>query len=404
MPERRSLLLGEVIRVKHGYAFPGGGFTDDPAQPTLVTPGNFAIGGGFKVARPKTFSGDYPDEYVLAPGDLIVTMTDLSKEGATLGLPAIVPSDTIYLHNQRIGLVEVKDPSEVDPNFLHYYLRTDGYRAHVLGTSTGSTVRHTSPSKIYSYKADLPDFEGQLAIAEILGALDEKIAANVKLVGTAAELAATEFAAAVHGIDFSEKTFADIATVRGGGTPRTGVDEYWDGDIAWATPTDVTALVAPYLETTAKRITCSGLDACASSLYPIGSILMTSRATIGAFAVTQQPTAVNQGFIVVNPHDSDLNWWIYHEMRSRVDEFVSLANGATFLELSRGNFKKFRVRLADSHIMKDFGARADVLHSRARGALMENSVLAVMRDVLLPQLMSGKIRVKDVERTVEEVL
>lgn len=113
---------------------------------------------------------------------------------------------------------------------------------------------------------------------------------------------------------------------------------------------------------------------------------------------------MNQGFIVVNPNDPDLRWWMFHEMRSRVNEFISLANGATFLELSRENFKKFPVRLAEDFIMKGFCVQADALHACGRGALVENSLLAATRDALLPQLMSGKIRVKDAEKTVEEVL
>lgn len=98
----------------------------------------------------------------------------------------------------------------------------------------------------------------------------------------------------------------------------------------------------PYLTTTKRKITDAGLASCSSPLYPAGSILMTSRATIGAFAITQRPMAVNQGFIVVNPKDPDLKWWLIHEMRSRVDEFHAQANGATFLELPRVASSSFR--------------------------------------------------------------
>ena len=129
---------------------------------------------------------------------------------------------------------------------------------------------------------------------------------------------------------------------------------------------------------------------------------MTSRATIGAFALSQQPMAVNQGFIVVQPFDQDLRFWVFHEMQSRVDEFVALANGATFLELSRGNFKKFKVRLAEPKVTKEFVALAEPLHAAAANALSENTKLANTRDVLLPQLMSGKLRIRDAEKVLEE--
>src|SRR5450755_3244180 len=104
---RTRVRLGDAITIKHGYAFPGASFGEDAADPILLTPGNFAIGGGFKNTRLKSFSGAFPPEYELEPGDLVVTMTDLSKAGDTLGLPARVPDGGVYLHNQRIGLVEV---------------------------------------------------------------------------------------------------------------------------------------------------------------------------------------------------------------------------------------------------------------------------------------------------------
>ncbi len=401
MLRAQSIRLGDVIRVKHGFAFSGKEFSDDLNFPTLITPGNFAVGGGFQEAKPKTFSGDFPKEYELQSGDLVITMTDLSKAGDTLGLPAVVPNGRRYLHNQRIGLVEVTESNLVDKKFLAYYLRTPLYRSHILGTASGSTVRHTSPSRIEAFNAVLPTLTEQKAIAAVLGALDDKIAANTKLARTSDELAGTLFRRALLSSTYSDKTFDDIAQVSGGGTPSTKNPEFWDGEIAWATPTDVTALVGPYLESTSRTISEAGLDACASGLYPPGSILMTSRATIGAFALAQVPTAVNQGFIVVQPNDPSLHFWIFHEMRSRVDEFISLANGATFLELSRGNFKKFKVRKAAPEVMTDFNDVAADLHSRARAALRENDVLSATRDALLPPLMSGKLRVKDAEKIVE---
>ncbi|OBG13670.1 hypothetical protein A5765_12210 [Mycolicibacterium celeriflavum] len=151
-------------------------------------------------------------------------------------------------------------------------------------------------------------------------------------------------------------------------------------------------------------ITEDGLSACSSSLYPRGSILMTSRATIGAFAIAQVPMAVNQGFIVVNAKSPDLQWWLFHEMRSRVDEFVSYANGATFLELSRGRFKKLPVRMPAESRLAAFTAVAEPLHRSAAQAQSENHALARTRDELLPLLMAGKIRVKDAEATLSEVL
>jgi hypothetical protein len=152
--ESRS--IGELATVKHGFAFPGSGFSDDLNYPTVMTPGNFAIGGGFQEAAPKTLLGEYGEDFALSPGDVVVTMTDLSKAGDTLGYSAVVPDGRTYLHNQRIGKVMVKSDAMVLPEFLAWVLRTNDYREYILRTAAGSTVRHTSPARIEQYRIRIP--------------------------------------------------------------------------------------------------------------------------------------------------------------------------------------------------------------------------------------------------------
>ncbi len=241
----------------------------------------------------------------------------------------------------------------------------------------------------------LPTIDQQLAIAEVLGALDDKIGANTRLAATVGDLSAVSFARAVVGVGLSDETFGDVAEVGGGATPRSNVPEHWDGGVRWLTPTDVTALTGPYVWHTKRTISAEGLAAISSPLYPRGTIFMTSRATIGAFAIAEEPMAANQGFIALQPRDGVSRYWLFHEMRSRVPEFLDHANGATFLELSRGNFKKLRVRRLSIEAERRFEAEARVLHERASAALRENSVLSATRDTLLPQLMSGKLRVRE---------
>ena len=111
--------LGNYIKLKHGFAFRGEHFAENATPDVLITPGNFSIGGGFQDDKLKYYAGPVPDDYILQEGDLVVTMTDLSKAGDTLGYPALIPMSPgrRYLHNQRIGLVEIKENAEADKNF-----------------------------------------------------------------------------------------------------------------------------------------------------------------------------------------------------------------------------------------------------------------------------------------------
>jgi type I restriction enzyme S subunit len=141
----------------------------------LITPGNFKVGGGFKGDKFKYYSGDFPKDYILKPNDVIVTMTDLSKDGDTLGFSAKVPNDNkTYLHNQRIGLVQFIN-FDFHFEFIYWFLRTSHYQKSMVNSATGSTVRHTSPNRIKEYNFYCPPLPEQKPIATILTIFDDKI-------------------------------------------------------------------------------------------------------------------------------------------------------------------------------------------------------------------------------------
>jgi type I restriction enzyme S subunit len=193
MVEWKLARLDELADIKHGFAFQGKFFSTDGPGDILMTPGNFVIGGGFQWGKRKYYAGPVPAEYVLRPGDLIVTMTDLSKEADTLGYAAIVPDcKERLLHNQRIGKV-VKRSDNVALRFLHWVMRSRDYRDEVLASVTGSTVKHTSPKKILAFRFLLPPLSEQEAIASVLDALDDKIDLNRRMNETLEAMAGAIF-------------------------------------------------------------------------------------------------------------------------------------------------------------------------------------------------------------------
>ena len=191
-----DVTLGDLVEIRHGFAFKGNFIYDEPRGDLLLTPGNFAIGGGFKGDKFKYYDGPVVEEYVLQEGDLIVTMTDLSKQSDTLGYPVVVPACTNerrYLHNQRLGKVVPKEASELHTRFLYYILCSAKYRHEVLASATGTTVKHTSPDRIKQFKFSLPPPEEQRAIARILGTFDNKIELNGRMNETLEEVARALF-------------------------------------------------------------------------------------------------------------------------------------------------------------------------------------------------------------------
>ncbi len=176
----QTLRLGKVMDVKHGFAFKGDFFRDS-GELVLLTPGNCHEAGGLKLKgeREKYYVGEFPDEYLLSAGDMLVVMTDLINTAPILGGSFLIPENNKYLHNQRLGLVRITDDSLIDKMFLYYLLNTHSYRAQVRGSASGATVRHTSPERIRACTVRVPcDIRTQQQIGEILREYDELVENN----------------------------------------------------------------------------------------------------------------------------------------------------------------------------------------------------------------------------------
>lgn len=183
--------LGDFITVKHGYAFKGKSITTEKSDQILVTPGNFKIGGGFKDDKTKYFIGlDYPKDYIFHSDDLIVTMTDLSKDGDTLGYPALIPEhnqdEVLYLHNQRVGKVELK--KDISKYFFYYLMKTDEYQWFILGGASGTSIRHTSPTSICNYSFKTPPIERIDEFDAVVSEFISKMHKNQKQIRTLEKL------------------------------------------------------------------------------------------------------------------------------------------------------------------------------------------------------------------------
>jgi len=168
--------LGDLIDVKHGYSFKSEYFSKNETPYILLTPGNFKIGGGFKSEKFKYYDGPVPETFILSENDLLITMTDLSKNGDTLGYPALIPKDSslIFLHNQRLGRVFIKN-NMINKEFVFEFLKTETYRQYIVNSATGSTVKHTSPSIIKETKFVLPIIPILLKFQEITSYIYKKI-------------------------------------------------------------------------------------------------------------------------------------------------------------------------------------------------------------------------------------
>lgn len=384
--------LGDFMRIKHGFAFKGDYITAEDNEIVLVTPGNFEIGGGFKEKKCKFFSGDYPKDYVLHADDLIVTMTDLSKQGDTLGYSARVPnSNRIYLHNQRIGLVDVFNPN-ADKDYLYWFMRTPQYQKKIVATASGSTVKHTSPSRICDVEINLPSIDKQKKIASLLTSIEKKIHISERINDNLEQQAAALFSS-LYNRSNTEVRYTDLIQILGGGTPKTGETAYWNGNIAFFTPKDVGT---PYTFITEKTITEEGLSHCNSRLYPVNTVFVTARGTVGKVGLSGIPMAMNQScYALVGKETHQL--LVYFYTLKAVDRLKHKASGAVFDAITTRDFDSEQIMKLSDDDAKAFLCVAEPMFQEILNNSIENLRLSTLRDFLLPKLMSGEIDVSSVQ-------
>jgi type I restriction enzyme S subunit len=158
-----SSKLGTIVDLENGFAFKSRFFQDKESTHIVLTPGNVNVGGGFQFDKGHYYNtnGEFLDKFIMKPNDIFLTMTDLTPTAQTLGFPALIPDDGyIYLHNQRLGKLINYD---VDKNFLFRLLCNLKFQKQIVLTSSGTTVKHTSPTKILTAKINYPNdkFEQQ---------------------------------------------------------------------------------------------------------------------------------------------------------------------------------------------------------------------------------------------------
>ena len=433
--------LSDLIDIRHGFAFKGAFIREEECGDILLTPGNFAIGGGFKDNKFKYYDSSIPEEFILSSGDLLVTMTDLSKQADTLGYPAVVPKcpeGRRYLHNQRLGKVVIKDNLSLNARYLYYVMCSAEYRQEVLASATGTTVKHTSPERIKRFRFLLPPIPKQRAIAHILGTLDDKIELNRRMNETLEEMARALFKswfvdfdpvrAKMEGRDTGlPKHLADLfpdrlveselceipegwevgtvsqltERIQNGGTPKRSKATYWErGEIPWLTSGEIRQ---SFVLETQNFISEEGLAKSSAKMVPARSILVALYgATAGQVSMNYRPLSTNQAVSAVIPSTGN-RYFCLISLKLKVSDFKNRAVGSAQQNISKKVVEDTIVLLPQIKLRSVYDALMEPLFDRIFHNLDENKTLAAIRDTLLPKLISGEMGVNTRDEKGEAV-
>ncbi|NYG21164.1 type I restriction enzyme S subunit [Agromyces hippuratus] len=363
--------MSDVIELQRGHDLP----SDERRTGTVPIIGSFGVTGFHDTAR---YAG---------PG------VGIGRSGASIGTATFVRDDYWPLNT----CLFVKDFKGNDPRWVYRLLDQIDFAAFNSGSAQPSLNRNF----LRSIPVGLPSLTEQQAIAEVLGALDDKIAANTALTATADSVLATEFRARLHRAEAHDKELGAIANVVLGGTPSRARLDYWtDGTIPWLNSgaVNATRIVEP-----SELITAKALANSATKLMPASTTLLAiTGATLGQIARLEMEASGNQSIVGVWSADVALNTWLYYAIQARLDDLLARATGAAQQHVSKGDVEQLAVPIPSRDVLEAFAGVATPLLELAAIAERENRTLAATRDALLPQLMSGKLRVRDAEAAAPE--
>lgn len=312
-------------------------------------------------------------------------------------------------------LMVLRAHEDVDPQYLYQILRSNDTLAQLqmLAESRSGTFPQITYSELSNIMVSLPSQKAQKNIVSILSSLDRKIELNNKINADLEEMAQAIFKNWFVDFEpFKDGKFVDselgmipegwkvgrldeIADVVGGSTPSKAKPEYYtQKGIAWLTPKDLSNHPAVYTSRGEIDITEEGYNSTSTKLMPKGTILFTSRAPIGYISIAQNDICTNQGFKSLVPKKAG-TCFLYCFLKYVTPEIENKSTGSTFKEASGSLMKSLQVIMPEQKVFEDFETVVSPLFARIESLEKENSRLSLLRDTLLPRLMSGELEARE---------
>lgn len=341
--------------------------------------------------------------------------TLILSNSATPGVPKIMNIDAC-VHDGWLILDEFKG---MHKEYMYYMLIEN--RIKLLSLSNGSVFRNLKTDIVKQFKVNIPPIEEQKAIAKILSHLDDKIEVNNQInkrledmaqaifkhwfvdfefpneegkpyKGSGGEMVESELGMIPKGWEVKE--LGELSNIIGGGTPSTKIEEYYNGDIPWITPKDLSGYDRKFIKKGSRSITQLGLDKSSAKVLPKGSVLFSSRAPIGYISIAENTVTTNQGFKSIDCSEGNIsNNYVYYTLINQVEDIKNNATGSTFKEVSGLFMKKLKLILPNENILNKFEIIIQSIDLELKKNYKEIDILINLRDILLPKLMSGEIKV-----------
>lgn len=395
----REVKLGEVANVKGGKRIPKGiGLINIPNGHPYIRVRDL----NNKRLLELDNSYEYVDnetqkvisKYTVKTGDVVLSIV------GTIGLVAIV-GRTLDGANLTENCVKLSSFHGVNRDFLYYYLRSDCGQQEIRCGTVGAVQAKLPIKNIQNIAINLPDYTTQERIASLLLSIDRKIELNQKINDNLEQQAATYFQELfINNANpmWQISTISDLGTVVGGSTPsKTKPEYYTNNGIAWITPKDLSINKSKFISHGENDITELGLKNSSATVMPKGTVLFSSRAPIGYIAIASNEVTTNQGFKSVIPYSEIGTAFVYFFLKHSLPVIESAASGSTFKEISGSAMKNIPAIIPDRNTLDQFNSFCAPIFAQQKILEEQNHSLAMLRDSLLPKLMSGAIDIASIQ-------
>ncbi|WP_298524641.1 restriction endonuclease subunit S [uncultured Methanobrevibacter sp.] len=191
--------------------------------------------------------------------------------------------------------------------------------------------------------------------------------------------------------EWDSTKIGEIAEVVGGGTPKTEVEEYWNGEIKWFTPSEIGK--TKYIHDSERYITEEGLKNSSAKLLPANTILLSSRATVGEISIALTECSTNQGFQSLITKNNVDNEFVYYLISTIKNEFIRRASGSTFLEISKNEIKRIPINIPTLTEQKKISGLFSTIDNKMEVLQKKHQYYQNFKKYLMQQIFAQKLRI-----------
>ena len=387
MSEWKEVTLHDVISIL-GDGLHGTPKYDDNGEYYFINGNNLSNGKIIiKENTGRTNKEEY-DKYKKVLND----KTILVSINGTLGNVALYNNEKCFLGKSACYFNVLE---EVDKLFVRYVVTDKSFQEYISNYANGTTIKNVSLKTMREYPFLLPPLPEQKAIASVLSSLDDKIDLLHRQNKTLEEMAETLFRQwFVEQADESweEKSLLDFVQLVGGGTPKTSIEEYWNGEIKWLSGGDIANNHKTFVISTEKTITEIGLKNSSAKLLPKFSTVISARGTVGKYCLLAEPMTFSQSNYGILPKIDGCFFFAYLLINNVVAELQSSAYGSVFDTITSNTFQEMKIALPLETVIVKFENHIKPYFEKMFINQKQIRTLEKLRDTLLPKLMNGEIR------------